>query len=130
MEWYTLAWKRTFDVRGRSRRKEYWTFQLLNILIMLVLLVASMATFGSSDHAVDGMQIIFALYGILLLVPSFTCTVRRFHDIGRSGWWILIGLIPFGGIVTFIFTLLDSQPGPNEYGPNPKEAVWLQPVIS
>ena len=61
-------------------------------------------------------------YSLAIIVPSLAVTVRRLHDVGRSGWWILISLIPLiGGIVIFVFMVLDSHEGENRFGPNPKE---------
>jgi uncharacterized membrane protein YhaH (DUF805 family) len=60
---------------------------------------------------------------LAVLIPTLALTVRRLHDIDRTGWWILIGLVPLiGGIVLLVFALLDGTPGSNQYGPNPKEA--------
>ena len=62
-------------------------------------------------------------YSLAVLIPSIAVSVRRLHDIDRTGWWVLIGLIPeIGSIVLFIFALLDDTPGSNRFGPNPKEA--------
>jgi uncharacterized membrane protein YhaH (DUF805 family) len=61
------------------------------------------------------------LYSLAVLIPGIAVSVRRLHDINRSGWWLLIGLIPIiGAIILLIFTAKDSQPGENQYGPNPK----------
>jgi uncharacterized membrane protein YhaH (DUF805 family) len=61
-------------------------------------------------------------------IPSIALGVRRLHDIGYSGWWLLIGFVPFvGGILLLVFALMDSQPGTNRYGPNPKEIAQVAP---
>ena len=61
------------------------------------------------------------LYSLAVLIPSIAVSVRRLHDINRSGWWLLIGLIPIiGAIILLIFAAKDSQPGENQYGPNPR----------
>ncbi len=112
---------------GRARRSEYWYFALFTFLINMVLSTLSGIFTGLSGSG-DGMNIgviiigvIALVVGIGLLLPSLAVNVRRLHDIGKSGWWLLIGFIPFvGGIVLFIFSLMDSQPGENMYGPNPK----------
>ena len=66
------------------------------------------------------------LYTLVVFVPSLALSVRRLHDIGKSGWWMLISLIPLvGPLIVLFFMVKDSQPGTNEYGPNPKEAVLL-----
>ena len=70
-------------------------------------------------------MIVFGLlifvYAVAVFVPSLAMSVRRLHDTGRSGWFLLLNLIPYiGGIIVFVFSVLDSQPGANQYGPNPK----------
>ena len=93
--------------RGRASRAEYWWWTLFVILV-------EAATSGLGD-AVGG------LVGAALVLPSIAVGVRRLHDTGRSGWWMLIAFVPFiGFIVLLVFFVLDSQPGSNEYGPNPK----------
>lgn len=65
--------------------------------------------------------LIYAVCALGLLAPGITVSIRRLHDIGKSGWWFLISLVPLvGGIVLLVFMCLDSQPGENIYGPNPK----------
>ncbi|MFE7860696.1 DUF805 domain-containing protein [Streptomyces sp. NPDC057403] len=117
MSWFIEALKKYAEFSGRSRRKEYWMFALFVGIIDVILAVVPIA---SKTPA------LFALLGIFylaILVPSLAVGVRRMHDTGRSGWWLLIGAVPFiGGIWLLVLTCLDSQPGPNQYGPNPKEA--------
>jgi len=69
------------------------------------------------------LVVVFFIYSLLVLVPGLAVAVRRLHDIGKSGWMLLIGLIPIvGGIILLIWAASDSQPGDNQYGPNPKSA--------
>ncbi len=109
---YIACWQKFADFSGRSRRREFWMFVLFNALA------------GCAAGILDGilgMGIVSALYGLAVLIPSWAVSFRRLHDTGRSGWWWLIGIIPIiGGIVLFIFAIQDSQPGDNQYGPNPK----------
>ena len=78
---------------------------------------------GVLESLVGGPGLLGAILGLGLLVPSIAVTIRRLHDTGRSGWWCLIGLVPVvGGIVLLVFMCLDSTPGANAYGPNPKGA--------
>ncbi|ELR64794.1 Hypothetical protein C942_01882 [Photobacterium marinum] len=73
--------------------------------------------------AAEGAGAIGAVYSLIVLVPAIAVGVRRLHDTGRTGWWMLIGLIPLiGFLVLLYFFVLDSNPGSNEYGPNPKES--------
>ena len=82
--------------------------------------------FLGTEYYVEGTAVagLFSgLYGFAMFVPAISVTARRLHDIGRSGWWILFGLIPLiGTIVLLVFMVLGSQEGENRFGPNPKEA--------
>lgn len=119
MNWYISTLKKYAVFSGRARRKEYWFFQLFNTLIVVALAVIDAVT-GTINKGV-GMGLLSSLFVLAVLLPSLAVLVRRLHDTGRSGWWILIAFVPFvGGIVLLVFTLMDSQPGTNQYGPNPK----------
>lgn len=99
------------DFNGRARRSEYWWFVLFNVLVSIV--------FDIID-AIIGTSILGLLAGLALLLPGIAVGVRRLHDTSRSGWWILIGLIPLiGWIILIIFYVQDSHPD-NQYGPSPK----------
>jgi uncharacterized membrane protein YhaH (DUF805 family) len=101
---------------------EYWYFVLFNILVSIVLGVIDALLFGTLDSYV-GVGLLSGIYGLAILIPSLAVSVRRLHDIDRSGWWILIALVPLiGTIVLLVFALLEGTPGNNRYGPNPKEA--------
>ena len=120
MAWYLLAWQRATDFSGRSRRKEYWYFQLFNGIVMIFLGLFAVAFSDQGKPAMIPFGLMFT-YGFVVFVPSLAVTIRRLHDIGKSGWWYLIAFVPFlGGIILFVFTLLDSDPDRNKYGPNPK----------
>ena len=125
MGWYLLAWKRAFDVYGRSRRKEYWTFQLVTWLLLFAFVFAGFMLFGKDSAGT--VRSLASLYYLAVLAPMLTCTIRRLHDTGKSGWWVVIGLLPLIGLIVFVFTLLDSDPGPNKYGANPKSVA--QPTV-
>lgn len=104
---------------GRARRQEYWLFFLFNFIAAFV--VGFIGGFLASVTGVDAFAFLGAIYNLAVLIPSFAVFCRRMHDTGRSGWWWLIGLIPFVGIIVLlVFCCLDSQPGENQYGPNPK----------
>ena len=98
---------------GRARRSEYWWFTLFNILVSAVADAITLATHSS----VPTLLVTLALF-----LPALGVTVRRLHDTGRSGWWVLIGIVPIvGGIVLLVFTCQDSEGGePTKYGPSPK----------
>ncbi|MGF1515342.1 MAG: DUF805 domain-containing protein [Elainellaceae cyanobacterium] len=118
MHWYTSVLKKYAVFSGRARRKEYWMFALFNILIAIAvgILQGILSAMTGGDQA-----ILSTIYSLAVLVPSIAVGVRRLHDTGRTGWWLLIGFIPLiGALVLLFFFVQDSQPGANEYGPNPK----------
>ena len=112
MQYWLECWKKYAVFSGRARRKEYWMFVLFNILASLVFgFVCGLAGAPNAAH----------LYTLAALLPGLAVCARRLHDIGKSGWWMFIALVPFvGAIVLLVFVCTDSQPGSNEYGPNPK----------
>jgi len=113
MEWYLTVLKKYAEFSGRARRKEYWFFVLFNIIISFVL--------GLVDGFVGLGGVLGGIYALAVLIPSIAVGVRRLHDTGRSGWWLLIGLVPIIGlIVLIVFMVGDSESGSNQYGPNPK----------
>jgi uncharacterized membrane protein YhaH (DUF805 family) len=96
---------------------------LFNLLIALGLGMLAGLVGGRGGGLTD---VVSGLYTLVVFVPSLALSVRRLHDIGKSGWWMLISLIPLvGPLIVLFFMVKDSQPGTNEYGPNPKEAVLL-----
>lgn len=112
MEYYLLALKKYMVFKGRARRKEYWMFILINVLINIVL--------GIIDNSL-GTAYLGLIYSLVVLLPGIAVTVRRLHDIDKSGWWILISLIPvLGGIILLYFMILDGKAEDNQYGSSPK----------
>jgi uncharacterized membrane protein YhaH (DUF805 family) len=119
MNWYLRVLKQYATFEGRARRKEYWFFTLFYVLVYLVLAVADNLT--GTYNADAGLGLLSGLYILATLIPCLAVMVRRLHDTDRNGWWVLIGLIPVvGDIVLLVFACLDSQPGANRFGPNPK----------
>lgn len=115
MYWYLEVLKKYAVFTGRARRREYWMFFLVNFIVGLVLAVIG---------RVLDLEILQYLYSLAVLLPGLGVAVRRLHDTGRSGWWLLIALVPLiGAIVLLVFLVSDSQPDTNQYGPNPKTAV-------
>jgi uncharacterized membrane protein YhaH (DUF805 family) len=115
MDWYLKVLKNYFGFSGRARRKEYWMFFLFNVLVAIGL--------GIIEALIGTGGLIGALYSLAVLIPGIAVTVRRLHDTSRTGWWVLIVFVPLvGALILLIFMVLDSQPGDNEYGPNPKAA--------
>ncbi len=121
MNWFLLALKKYAVFTGRSQRAEYWFFVLFYVLILIVLSIVDTAA-GLTSSA-TGLGLFSAVFALAMFIPSLAVGVRRLHDVGRTGWWILLSLVPIiGFIVLLIFAVQDSQPGTNQYGPNPKEA--------
>jgi uncharacterized membrane protein YhaH (DUF805 family) len=132
MAWYLLAWQRATDFSGRSRRTEYWMFQLFNFLaaIVLGLVVFACGALLSEKDGLNAFAICMGMFGVVSFIPALSITVRRLHDIGKSGYWYFIAFVPLiGGLILFVFTLLDSYPDRNEYGPNPKVPGRVNVVI-
>lgn len=119
MDTYVDVLKKYTVFTGRADRSEYWMFVLVNFIIMFVLNIPDSIIFG----------VIALLYSLGVLLPSIGVGIRRLHDTGRSGWWLLISLIPIiGAIVLIIFLVQDSEAGTNKYGANPK-GVTETPVV-
>jgi len=122
VSWYLEVLKKYPVFDGRARRKEYWMFVLINFLITVVLILIDILIGTFSPQT--GVGLLQGLYALAVLIPFIAVTVRRLHDTGRSGWSMLIGLIPIiGAIVLLIFMVLNSEPGANQYGPNPKDVI-------
>ena len=120
MNWYLIALKKYAVFSGRSRRKEYWYFYLFYILFIFVLTFIDVMI-GTYDEVAE-IGLFAGIFILFMLIPLLATSVRRLHDTDRSGWWLLIALIPLiGAIVILVFTLQDSKPGENQYGSNPKE---------
>ncbi len=126
MELMFAPLKRYFDFQGRSRRAEYWLFYLLTIIVTMVLYVPLLAVgmdFETGEpNAIGGLvMLVLGLVWLGLFVPSLAVLIRRLHDTNRSGWWVLISFLPLvGGLVLFIFTVLNGTAGPNRFGADPK----------
>lgn len=117
MNWFLKCIRQYADFKGRARRTEYWMFTLVCSIISYGLQI--IAPFcGDAQLIISGFLMIF---GLVLLVPSFAVAVRRLHDVGKSGWFYLIVLIPIIGMIwLFVLFCTDSQYGENKWGPNPK----------
>jgi uncharacterized membrane protein YhaH (DUF805 family) len=120
MDWMLMPLRRYAEFSGRSRRKEYWMFYLFCIIVAVVLSVIEgiLGLTGMVGGVYGPLTTIFLL-GIL--IPSIAAGIRRLHDTDRSGWWMLIGLVPLiGPIVLLVFFVSDGTNGPNKFGPDPK----------
>ncbi|MCQ2244512.1 MAG: DUF805 domain-containing protein [Bacteroidaceae bacterium] len=113
MNWYLKVLKQYVDFNGRARRQEFWMFVLFNMIIGVVLSVI--------DSVIGTGSLIGGLYSLAVLLPSLGVSVRRLHDIGKSGWNCLWAFLPIvGAILLLVWCAKDGQPGDNQWGPNPK----------
>ncbi len=117
INYYIKAFQNYFNAEGRATRSEFWYFFLFYIIGSLI--------FGILDTilaATLGIRILVALYALATIIPFITVLIRRLHDIGKSGWWMFIPIVPIAGFIAIIvFLVMDSSLGENKYGPNPKE---------
>jgi uncharacterized membrane protein YhaH (DUF805 family) len=112
MNSYLTVLKKYAVFSGRARRQEYWMYFLFTMIFVFVC--------GFVDFILN-TYIFIIVYLLATVIPSLAVSVRRLHDTGRSGWWLLISFVPFiGSLVLLIFTLLDGNTNENEYGSNPK----------
>jgi uncharacterized membrane protein YhaH (DUF805 family) len=114
MEWYLRVVKDNYaNFGGRARRKEYWMFVLFNMLFVFAALIV--------DFILGTFPLLYVVYILGIILPSIAVTVRRLHDVGKSGWWYFIVLIPIiGAIWLLVLLCTDGTPGANSYGPSPK----------
>lgn len=120
MEWFLKVVK-SFSFDGRARRKEYWMFTLFAVIISIVLGILD-GVFGTVSAA-GNVGLLGTVFMLAILIQSLAVGARRLHDTGRSGWWLLIGLLPFvGAIILIVLMVLEGRQGENPYGPDPKAA--------
>ncbi len=105
------------EFNGRDTRQQFWMFALVYFIINILLTIIDSIIFGMSN-----IPILSSIFQLATIVPYIAITARRLHDIGKSGWWQLIGLIPvIGWIILIIWLATDSEPRENRFGYNPKE---------
>ena len=127
MHWMLMPLRRYAEFSGRSRRKEYWSFVLLNalvgIFVGLVFLVGYYADMSQTEMDTYLMPVVYlaCLYSLATAIPGIAVTIRRLHDTDRSGWNILWGVVPlFGALLLLVYYVSDGTRGPNRFGPDPK----------
>ena len=124
MNYYLKVLRQYVDFKGRARRAEYWNFVLFNVLISIALTLIDIFIIGIDPFAGES-GILSNLYSLAVFLPSLGVLVRRLHDVGKSGWFFLIVLIPLiGAIWLLILLFIDGEQGENKWGPNPKEDSW------
>jgi len=129
MEWMVLPYRRYAEFAGRSRRREYWSFMLFYVIVYAALnvlfgrhdVVEAPTGFFVGSRLTGGAGIAAGLFGLASFIPHLAVSVRRLHDQDRSGWLLLLLLIPvLGWFALLVLYCLDGTPGPNRYGPDPK----------
>jgi uncharacterized membrane protein YhaH (DUF805 family) len=145
LEWMIMPYKRYFDFKGRSRRKEYWSFVLLGAIVYIVLgglmLAGGFSPMAFADPTTAAAAMaepsalfylglgLLAIWGLATIIPGIALVVRRLHDRDMSGWWylgaIVASMIPFVGILAslalLVLMFLEGTKGPNRFGPDPKD---------
>ena len=112
MNWYLKVVRDNYaNFSGRAQRAEYWTFALLNIIFGCIIAVAD--TFISGGF-------IYMAYGLGILIPALAVSIRRLHDVDKSGWCLLLAFVPVVQLILLVWYCTDSTPGDNQFGPNPK----------
>ncbi len=121
MDYMLMPLRRYAEFSGRSRRKEFWMYELgLLIAVIVIGIVEGILGINTMVGGVYGPLTTLVLLGTL--VPSIAVAIRRLHDTDRSGWWLLIALVPFvGALVLLYFYVSDGTSGPNRFGPDPKD---------
>ncbi|WP_346881405.1 DUF805 domain-containing protein [uncultured Algibacter sp.] len=115
MKWYLKVVKENYaNFQGRARRQEYWMFTLFHLIFFYALIFISGLLVALTESA--ALVFIYVIYVLATLVPALAVAVRRMHDVGKSGWYILIP------IYSFILAVTEGEKGPNQYGPDPKGA--------
>ena len=120
IDWAMRPLKKYADFSGRAPRAEYWWFYLLTVVAYIVAMILD-SLVGAGGAGGFGLLSIVVMLGLLL--PSLAAGVRRLHDTDRSGWWLLIALVPLvGAIVLLVFWVLEGTRGDNRFGPDPYSA--------
>lgn len=123
--WALLPLKRYAQFDGRSRRREFWSFGVAVVgalSVLAIVFTADTDIFGNPGGAGILAALLFAFVLLATLIPTLAVQARRFHDQGRSGWLVLLNIIPYvGGAITLILMLFPGEEGENQYGLDPKE---------
>jgi len=112
MEYFMSAMKNYAGFSGRARRAEFWWFALIAFVLYVVAIIL--------DNVLGTVLVVYGLLWLALVIPSLAVSIRRLHDTGRSGWFLLLNLVPFGGLVLLYFFVQEGDSSANQYGPNPK----------
>lgn len=117
MHWYTDVLSKYTAFDGRAGRQEFWMFTLISVIIYF-----AVAIIGSAIH----MPFLIGIYALAVLLPTLAVEIRRLHDIDKSGWWILIGLVPaIGGIWLLVLLCMQGTQGANRFGASSVPAIAI-----
>lgn len=112
IEWYKKVVLENYaNFNGRARRAEYWWYVLANVIVNIVLFMID---------SVIGFQVFSGIYGLAVLIPSIAVAIRRLHDVEKSGWFLLLAIVPLANFYLIYLLVIEGTRGPNEYGPDPK----------
>ena len=118
----SLGFKRYLYFNGRSSRAEVWWFVLFIWVATVILIIVDMLT--GTYNAVAQRGLLSGLFGLATLIPSIALGARRLHDINRTGWWLILNVVPFiGWIPLMVWAIFRGDEGPNQYGPDPRRAI-------
>jgi uncharacterized membrane protein YhaH (DUF805 family) len=129
MNWYLKVLSNYVGFSGRSRRKEFWIFNLINTSFAIFLTIIDISLFNHDPMNPASIAILSSIYFFAVALPSFAVMERRLHDTDRSAWWMLLLFLPIiGAIILIVFLSQDGTPGDNRFGSNPKEneALYLE----
>ncbi len=112
LSWYFTVLKKYATFTGRATRAEFWYFILFNTIVSFILAILD-GIFGTNG-------VFYGIYVLAVLIPTLAVEVRRLHDIGKSGWWLLISIVPIIGFIVLIVWFATDSKEYNKYGPNPK----------
>ena len=112
------------NFNGRASRSEYWWFFLFTMILQFIALPIDIVVLGYDMMDPGAIQIVGTIAGLALFLPGLCVLVRRLHDLGKSGWWFLIALIPFLGIIVLlVFMVTEGEQLPNQYGEVPTNTI-------
>lgn len=121
MKYYIEAFKNCGVFKGRSSRKEYWMFVLFQVVITIIFYMALYVLLSANNEGLsDTIAMIFGIYCLISILPSISISVRRLHDVDKSGWWFLFGIIPVLGLVSLAWYCSKGTLGNNRFGSDPK----------
>jgi uncharacterized membrane protein YhaH (DUF805 family) len=128
MHWYLKVLRQYADFEGRARRKEYWMYALFNLLALFVAAILD-SLLGLTRNGLFGP--VYGLYALATFIPGLAVGARRLHDTDRSGWWLLLAIIPLiGAIVLLVWCATEGTRGSNQFGDDPKAGEGGVPVIA